>query len=81
MQMLTEKELNFQRAVIAVQRRLIHHGRLQQSTLRLSCLSFSDEEFQRLLDAIVAGGVATRETGKRGGTWYRSTTRLKDGRQ
>lgn len=73
MQMLTERERTFQRAILAVQRRLIHRGKMQRATVRLSCLSFCDAEFQRLLDAIVAGGIATRETGKRGGEWYVST--------
>jgi hypothetical protein len=41
--------------------------------VRQSCLGFSDEEFQRLLDAIVLGGIATRERGKRGAEVYRST--------
>jgi hypothetical protein len=75
--MLTDKELHFQRAVISVQRRLIHQGKLVRSMVRQSCLGFSDEQFERLLDAIVVGGIATRERGKRGAEVYRSTIQLK----
>jgi len=32
----------------------------------------TDEEFQRILDAIVAGGIAIVEKGKKSGEWYRS---------
>jgi hypothetical protein len=79
METLTAQELNFQRAILAVQRRLMQHGMLTRSTVRLSCALLSDADFQRLLDAIVAGGIATRYRGKRGGEVYRSTIQLKEG--
>lgn len=70
--MLTEKELNFQKAILSVQKRLLKHGSLARISVRQSCLGFDDAEFERLLDAIVAGGMATRERGKNGGELYRS---------
>ena len=37
----------------------------------MPCQWATDQEFQQLLDAIVSGGIAVRETGERGGEWYR----------
>jgi hypothetical protein len=76
--MLTEKELQTQQAIIAIQRRLLKHAprgylRIQ---LRASCGWATDEEFQRILDAIVAGGVAIRFTGHRGAELYRSAVEV-----
>ena len=70
--MLSERELNFQQAIFTLQKRLLRSGRIHRQQMRYSCMWANDEEFQRLLDAIVSGGIATRETGKRGGEWYRS---------
>jgi hypothetical protein len=75
--MVTAKELDFQRAVLAVQRRLMLYGKLSRSEVRLSCITWGDEEFQRLLDAIVAGGIATRETGPRRAEVFRSVVYAK----
>ena len=76
MQMLTEKELTLQLTIIAMQKRLIKRGRIVRSLLRLSCINASDEEFQKALDAIVAGKIATREIGKNGAEHYVSTIQV-----
>jgi len=70
--MLTDKELRLQQTIIGLQRRLLKAGRLHRHQLRHSCLWTTDEEFQRILDAIVAGGIAIVEKGKKSGEWYRS---------
>jgi hypothetical protein len=69
---MDERELNFQRAIFTLQKRLFRSGRIHRNQMRYSCMWATDDDFQRLLDVIVAGGIATRETGKRGGEWYRS---------
>lgn len=74
--MFTEKELRMQQTIIGLQRRLLKAGRLHRHQLRHSCLWTTDEEFQRILDAIVEGKIATRETGKKSGEWYRSTVEV-----
>jgi hypothetical protein len=63
---MTEREINLQRSIFAIQRRLIARGKLFRSEVRLSCLWATDQEFQSILDAIVASGIATRGQGGRG---------------
>jgi hypothetical protein len=70
--MLTDNELRRQQTVIAVKRRLLKSGRLHRIQLRYSCMWASEEEFQQILDALVAEEIATREAGRRGGEYYRS---------
>jgi len=76
--MLNDKELRTQQSIIAIQRRLLKHAprgylRIQ---LRASCGWATDAEFQQILDAIVAGGIAVRVTGHRGAELYRSAVEV-----
>jgi hypothetical protein len=72
--MLNDRELRMQQTIIGLQRRLLKvaPAKIHRFQLRTSAAWATDEEFQRILDAIVAGGIATREAGKRSGEWYRS---------
>jgi hypothetical protein len=70
--MLTDNELRTQQTVIAIKRRLLKSGRLHRNQLRYSCMWATETEFQEILDALVAEGIATREAGTRGGEYYRS---------
>jgi len=70
-------ELDKQRAVLAMRRRLLERDKLTRSQLRLSCVGATDAEFQTLLAEIVAGGIATRTTGKRGGEWFQGVAYAK----
>jgi hypothetical protein len=72
--MTTAKELDFQRTVLAVQRRLLLRGKLSRSEVRLSCMDWTDAEFQSLLDALIASGYVTRESGQRSAEIYRSVS-------
>jgi hypothetical protein len=72
--MLTEKELQTQQAIIAIQRRLMKHAprAYQRYQLRHSCGWATDEEFQGILDSLVSSGIAVHVTGPRGAELYRS---------
>jgi len=67
---MTEHEVKLQRVILSMQARLLRQGKITRTDMRLSCLWATDTEFQRLLDAIVAGGIATRHTGRKGGEHY-----------
>jgi hypothetical protein len=77
--MLNEQELRTQQAIIAIQRRLMKRAprAYQRFQLRASCGWATDGEFQRILDAIVEGGIAVRVTGERGAELYRSAVEVK----
>jgi hypothetical protein len=77
--MLTDKELQMQQTIIGLQRRLLKAGPrgIARTTMRYSCGWATDVEFQRLLDAIVEGGIAIREKGRLGAEWYRSAVEVK----
>jgi hypothetical protein len=73
---MNERELNLQRSIFAIQRRLMTRGKLFRSEVRLSCLWATDQEFQNILDAIVAGGIAIRQSGRRGAEMFVSAVTL-----
>jgi len=77
--MLTDTELRIQQTIIGLQRRLLKTspGRIARVHMRASCTWATDEEFQRILDAIVSCGIATCETGKHNKEWYRSAVEVK----
>jgi hypothetical protein len=76
--MLNDKELRIQQAIISIQRRLMKSSRGQlRIQLRGSCGWATDEEFQRILDSVVAGGIAVRVKGARGAELYRSAVEVK----
>jgi hypothetical protein len=69
---MDERELNLQRTVFVLQRRLQRKTRLHRNQLRYSCMWATNEEFQQILDCLVNEGKATREEGARGGEYYRT---------
>jgi hypothetical protein len=77
--MLTEKELKTQQAIISIQRRLMKRPSQGQLRIQLrgSCGWATDEEFQRILDAVVESGIAVRVKGARGAELYRSAVEVK----
>ena len=68
---MNEREVNLKRTVFVLQRRLQRRIRMHRNQMRYSCMWATDEEFQGLLDSLVADGIATREEGTRGGEYYR----------
>jgi hypothetical protein len=74
---MDERELNIQRAIFTLQKRLSRSSRVYRQQMRYSCMWATDEEFQRILDSLVANGVAVRESGERGGESYRGVAHAK----
>jgi hypothetical protein len=66
------REVKFQEALLRLKLRLMKGPRLHRNQMRYSCMWATDAEFQQILDAAVADGIAVREIGAGGGEWYRS---------
>ncbi|HXM62980.1 MAG TPA: hypothetical protein VN950_19110 [Terriglobales bacterium] len=73
--MSDEQSLKFEESILRLRLRLMKTTRLHRNQVKYSCQWANDEEFQNLLDYIVAQGIATREIGSYGGEWYRSVSR------
>ena len=68
---MDERELNLKRTVFVLQRRLQRRVRMHRNQMRYSCMWATEVEFQQILDALVTEGIAARESGTRGGEYYR----------